>query len=68
MTVLAGALDPGGPTLSERTVRRMPAGRGLLPDGDFRDWEDIDAWAEAMARELSRPGPGIGEPDGHVST
>ena len=36
--VFFGALDPDGLTLPERTVRRMPAGRALLPEGDFRDW------------------------------
>ena len=64
--VFFGALDPKGLTLPERTVRRMPAGRALLPEGDFRDWEDIDAWAEAIARELSAPGPVTPEPSSHV--
>jgi menaquinone-dependent protoporphyrinogen oxidase len=51
--VFFGALDPDGLTLPERTLRRMPAGRALLPEGDFRDWDDIDAWAGGIARELS---------------
>ena len=52
--VFFGALDQDNLTLSERTIRRMPAGRALLPDGDFRDWQDIDLWAKAIASELSR--------------
>lgn len=50
-----GALDPAGLTLPERTVRRVPAGRALLPEGDFRNWADIDAWAQEIAHELSEP-------------
>jgi len=54
--------------LAERTVRRVPAGRALLPEGDFRNWEDNDAWARAIARELSGPGAGTLEPDSHART
>jgi menaquinone-dependent protoporphyrinogen oxidase len=64
--VFFGALDPDDLTLPERTVRRLPAGRGLLPEGDFRDWNDIDAWADEIARELSGPPPADPEPDSHV--
>lgn len=53
--VFPGALDPDALTLAERTVRRLPAGRALLPEGDFRNWDDIDFWANSIARELSRP-------------
>jgi len=66
--VFFGALDPDGLTLPERTVRRMPGGRALLPEGDFRDWQDIDAWAGSIARELSGPRPATPEPDSHVPT
>lgn len=66
--VFFGALDPDGLTLPERTVRRMPAGRALLPEGDFRDWQDIDAWAGSIARERSGPRPATPEPDSHVPT
>jgi menaquinone-dependent protoporphyrinogen oxidase len=50
--VFFGALDPDALTLPERAVRRLPAGGDLLPEGDFRDWEDIDVWAREIAREL----------------
>ncbi len=66
--VFFGAVDPDGLTLPERTVRRMPAGRALLPEGDFRDWEDIDAWAETIARELTGPGLGTPELGRHLPT
>ena len=29
-------------------------GIGLLPAGDFRDWDAIDAWGAQIAGELSR--------------
>jgi len=32
----------------------MPATRDLLPAGDFRDWDEIDAWARGIADELTR--------------
>ncbi len=64
--VFFGALDPDGLTLPERTARRLPAVRALLPEGDFRDWDDIDSWAGAIAQELS--GPADGEPSGDART
>ena len=50
--VFFGALDPGKLGLSERLVRSLPAGRALLPEGDFRNWQAIEAWAESIAHEL----------------
>jgi menaquinone-dependent protoporphyrinogen oxidase len=41
--------------LSERLVSLMPAARDALPDGDFRDWPDIEAWADAIADGLRTP-------------
>jgi menaquinone-dependent protoporphyrinogen oxidase len=38
--------------MTERFVMRMPAARDALPEGDFRDWEEIDAWADGIARAL----------------
>jgi menaquinone-dependent protoporphyrinogen oxidase len=51
--VFFGVLDPGTLGLAERMMRILPAGRTLLPEGDFRDWAAIDAWAEDIARALS---------------
>jgi menaquinone-dependent protoporphyrinogen oxidase len=36
----------------ERLVNVMPAGRASMPDADFRDWPNIDAWADGIAAEL----------------
>lgn len=52
--VFTGAFDPDDPprTIAERFVRLMPASKGILPAGDFRDWEAIEAWAREIAGQL----------------
>jgi len=49
--VFFGVLDPGRLGLGERAVRKLPAGRAMLPEGDFRDWAEIEAWARGIARD-----------------
>ena len=51
--VFFGALDPTKLGLRDRAIRTMPAGHALLPEGDFRDWPEIDAWAAGIARDLA---------------
>jgi menaquinone-dependent protoporphyrinogen oxidase len=51
--VFSGALTPARLGLRDRAIRTLPAGRALLPEGDFRDWPDIDAWAAGIAGELA---------------
>lgn len=55
--VFFGALAPNTLSGSERLLWRLPAGRALLPEGDFTDWTDIAAWAAGIARKLSSPRP-----------
>lgn len=52
--VFFGAWDPDQPPvgLAERAFRLMPVSKDLLPTGDFRDWEAIDAWAREIAADL----------------
>lgn len=52
--VFLGAFDPSDPpkAMSERLVRMMPAAKGLLPAGDFRDWDNVEAWAREIAGAL----------------
>ncbi len=57
--VFFGALDPGGLGFRDRAMRALPAGRALLPEGDFRDWPDIDAWAAGIAVELTAAPAGL---------
>ena len=40
--------------LAERFVSLMPAAREGLPEGDFRDWPEIEAWAATIARDLGQ--------------
>jgi menaquinone-dependent protoporphyrinogen oxidase len=49
--VFFGVLDPGRLGLSERALRKLPAGRALLPEGDFRDWTQIEAWARDIGHD-----------------
>jgi menaquinone-dependent protoporphyrinogen oxidase len=48
-----GAYFRGRPVgIAERFVEKMPAARNAMPEGDFRDWQAIEAWAADIAREL----------------
>ena len=55
--VFLGAFDPKDPpkALSERFVRLMPAARKVLPTGDFRDWDAIEAWAREIVATVTSP-------------
>jgi menaquinone-dependent protoporphyrinogen oxidase len=53
LRVFFGGLDPSRLGGGERMVRATPVGRQLMPEGDFRDWPAIEAWAQEIARELS---------------
>jgi menaquinone-dependent protoporphyrinogen oxidase len=57
--VFLGAFDPNQPprSLAERVVRLMPAARKVLPAGDFREWDAIEAWARQIAADLVAPVP-----------
>jgi len=52
--IFYGAFNPADPprAMGERFVRLMPAFKGILPAGDFREWDVIDAWARTIALEL----------------
>jgi menaquinone-dependent protoporphyrinogen oxidase len=52
--VFQGAFDPNDSpkTLAERVVRMMPASKGILPSGDFREWPLIEEWARDIADQL----------------
>jgi len=53
--IFFGALDPSKLGFAHRMTRKMPAARAILPEGDFRDWKDIEAWASSIARALEAP-------------
>jgi menaquinone-dependent protoporphyrinogen oxidase len=47
--VFAGKLDRGNLGFAERAITRALR----APEGDFRDWDAISAWAQQIARELT---------------
>lgn len=51
--VFFGALDPKTLGVGARVIRKLPAGRKLLPEGDFRDWQEIEDWARSIVRALA---------------
>jgi len=52
--VFLGAYNPEEPpkSMPERFLRLMPGSKSILPPGDFREWDAIEAWARTIAAEL----------------
>jgi menaquinone-dependent protoporphyrinogen oxidase len=46
--IFFGALDPSRLSFAERVMVKAVR----APEGDFRDWQAIDAWAASIARAL----------------
>jgi menaquinone-dependent protoporphyrinogen oxidase len=38
--------------MQERLVRLLPAAKQVLPTGDFREWDAIEAWAREIAAHV----------------
>jgi menaquinone-dependent protoporphyrinogen oxidase len=53
--VFLGAFDPDDPpkAISERFVRLLPISSKILPPGDFRNWDAIEAWAKEIAAAMA---------------
>ncbi|HII41131.1 MAG TPA: protoporphyrinogen oxidase [Thermoplasmata archaeon] len=58
--IFFGALDPAKLAFKHRALRKLPAARAILPEGDFRNWHSIEAWANDIARALQSPGIAVG--------
>lgn len=54
--VFIGALDPNKLGFTDRIRLKLAANRDkvLFPVGDFRDWNDVEAWAFSIARTLTQ--------------
>ncbi|SFN55008.1 flavodoxin domain-containing protein [Mycetocola miduiensis] len=52
MQVFRGAYDHDKLRGADRIIAWMPAIRDIMPQGDFRDWDAIDAWSSSIAYEL----------------
>jgi menaquinone-dependent protoporphyrinogen oxidase len=52
--VFFGAMDSTRLSFTHRIIYKMPANRdnGAFPQGDFRNWKEIDAWAGTIAQSL----------------
>ena len=51
--VFYGAMDSSRLRGRDRLVGKIPAVEKILPNGDFRDWAAIDAWAQGIAHDLT---------------
>ena len=51
--VFFGALDPKKLSFKHRALRKLPAARPLLPEGDFRKWDEIKSWTDEIAQALN---------------
>jgi menaquinone-dependent protoporphyrinogen oxidase len=56
--VFFGAFDHTKLNITHRLVYALPATKNLFTDGDFRDWDEIDAWAKGIAAALVPAGVG----------
>jgi len=54
---LDGSRLKGATGLVYRMMRRSEAAREAMPEGDFRDWKEIEAWANGIADALGAPVP-----------
>jgi menaquinone-dependent protoporphyrinogen oxidase len=52
--VLAGAFDRAAPDLGRMGLLERTVAKRWLPEGDYRDWDAIRTWTEAIARSLGR--------------
>ena len=51
--VFWGALDMSKLGFTGRMLMKMPAARDSIPEGDFRDWDDVDRWAHGIGHQLT---------------
>lgn len=51
--VFAGALDRSNPAIESLGFAERFVTKTLIPEGDYRDWPAIEAWAGSIASELS---------------
>ena len=54
--VLDGSKLTGTLALGYKMARMSKSAREEMPEGDFRDWNEIEAWANSIAATLGSPG------------
>lgn len=57
LRVFFGVLDSSKLGFAHRMLRKLPAAREMLPEGDFRDRSDIEALAISIAQVLKTAKP-----------
>ncbi len=57
--VFFGAMDHSKLGFAHRLLLKLPVNRdnALFPEGDFRDWNEIEAWASSIAHALKALAP-----------
>ncbi len=53
----AGAFDRANPAIRRLPLTQRVLARTVIRQGDFRDWESIDRWADDIAIRLSHVAP-----------
>jgi menaquinone-dependent protoporphyrinogen oxidase len=51
--VFFGAFNQANLNFVDRLICSLPALKALMREGDFRDWDDIEAWATSIAGALA---------------
>jgi menaquinone-dependent protoporphyrinogen oxidase len=57
--VFFGALERSKLKGAHRLFGMLPASEKLLIEGDFREWKEIESWAESIAHELAPVHAGV---------
>ncbi len=55
--IFFGAFDHRKLGFRDRMITKLPAAKALFREGDFRNWEDVEAWANGIAQALEAPLP-----------
>ena len=55
--IFFGAFDHTKLGFKDRMITMLPAAKKLFQEGDFRNWKDIEAWANSIAQALEAPSP-----------
>ncbi len=55
--IFFGAFNHSKLCFRDRMIVKLPAAKELFREGDFRNWEDIEAWASGIAQALADPLP-----------
>lgn len=52
--IFFGAFDRKKLGFKDRMLATMPAARALFPEGDFRNWHDIETWTNTISKSFKK--------------